>query len=309
MDHEIATYTPASLTHPQWARIAGFVRDVVSDFKTRNPYTYSSRHVMSAVTSHTHWVTAIACLPLDRSVIFHRDVIADYIAHGTPALKPNSRATRRTMLLRVAETALPTPERVTRLAAVHKDIVARPYTPAEQLALRSWAEGQITAKRRIECRAILALGLGAGLNNREILSLRAHDIAIDDHGVLVSVSGDAVTTRQVPVLAEWEQGLVDIVEHRDPVDWLIAPGRHGHSKNTLNATIEKSAPEGSLRPAPARMRNTWLVTHLTSSTPLPLIAHAAGLMTFRTIERLLPYLPEPSADSVREQLRSPRQGY
>lgn len=41
---------------------------------------------MGALAHHVHWVTDAACLPLDRSVVFHRDVIEDYIAHGTPTL-------------------------------------------------------------------------------------------------------------------------------------------------------------------------------------------------------------------------------
>ena len=116
---------------------------------------------MSHVAAHVHWCRTVACLPLDVSVIFDRDVISESTQRGFPGLKTTTRATRRSALLRVAESVLPQPERTSRLAPLRDDKLALPYTEDEQVALRSWAMGQTTPNRRRDCHAILALGLGA----------------------------------------------------------------------------------------------------------------------------------------------------
>ena len=45
-------------------------------------------------------------------------------------------------------------------------------------------------------------------------------------------------------------------------------------------------------PNVGRMRNTWLLHHMATGTPLGPLAAAAGLQTFRTIEKLFPYLAD-----------------
>lgn len=47
----------------------------------------------------------------------------------------------------------------------------------------------------------------------------------------------------------------------------------------------------------------WLLHHMTMGTPIGPLVCAAGLQTFRTIEKLLPLLPEPSQDEVRRSMR------
>lgn len=45
--------------------------------------------------------------PLERVVVFSRDVISEYIQHGCPSLTPTSGGTMRSRLLRVSEALLP----------------------------------------------------------------------------------------------------------------------------------------------------------------------------------------------------------
>jgi integrase len=294
---DVSDYRPASIDPHEWERIGSFVQQATQTAQGWHDARYSTKDMLGAVAALTRWATEVACYPLDAATVFHRDTIAEYIERGCASMTSGSRATRRSMLLRVAEAVLAPDVRVSRLQPVHKDAPSAPYSEHEQRRLRSWAEGQTTPERRLDSRLILAMGLGAGLSSADILTVRADDITIDRLGVLVRVRG-----REVPVLATWEQAFVDAAAARDDLDWLVGIER-GDSRNWVNHYIGKSHPEGTLRPKVARLRNTWIVHHLNTGTPLGPLACAAGLETFRTIEKLLPYVIEPSRDEVRRAMR------
>lgn len=297
--NDVYAYVPAQMGPREWDAIAGYVRDVTMTALERYEGRYDAQDMIGAVAGLTRWATQVAGLPMETGVVFHRDTIAEYIARAD--LSVSSRATIRSRLLRVAEAVLSTEERVTRLQPLRADDPVRPYSEFEQRRLRSWAEGQTTPTRRMECRAILSLGLGAGLASSDIIALRARDILIDDLGILIRIPGSRA--RDVPVLAGWEQGLVDLHSARQPDAWFLGARRASGGKNWLNNTIASSSPEGTLRPVPARMRNTWLVHHMIAGTPLGPLVAAAGLETFRTIEKLLRFVPEPTVDEVRRSMR------
>lgn len=301
---DISTYCPERMTLSDWERIASFVREAVVETQEHYSGRYDTKDMLGAVAQHVRWVTVVACLPLERTVVFNRGVIADYVASGCGSLTENSRANVRTFLLRVAEAVLPDGERVTRLTPLNKDAPACPYSEFEQRSMRSWAEGQTTPQRRTNCRAILALGLGAGLSSADILSLRTSQIVVDTLGVLIRVDRPS-SRRDVPVLAGWEQALVDLVAVRAPDQWAVGVQRGDGNNNWLNEFLRRTQPEQRLRPEVSRLRNTWLVHHLAWGTPLGPLAAAAGVETFRTFEKLLRFVPEPSQVEVRRSLRRP----
>lgn len=301
---DIETYCPDKMPLADWEKIAPFVREVVTEAQAHYCGRYDTRDMLGAVAHHTRWVSGVACLPLERGVVFHRDVIADFVANGCVERSANSRANTRTFLLRVAEAVLGDEERVTRLRPLNHDAPAQPYSQFEQRSLRSWAEGQTTAERRANCRAILALGLGAGLSTPDILTLRASQIVVDAVGVLIQVDR-ASSRRDVPVLAAWEQPLIDLVSVRDPEEWAVGTQRTGTNNNWMNEYLRRTQPEQRLRPEVARLRNTWLLHHLVSGTPLGPLSVAAGLDTFRMFEKLLCFVPEPSLAEVRGAMRRP----
>ncbi len=57
------------------------------------------------------------------------------------------------------------------------------------------------------------------------------------------------------------------------------------------------------RLVPARLRSTWMFTHLQLGTPLPILVAAAGLSTVRPLEDLLHHLPAPDPCKVAARLR------
>lgn len=299
---DISNYAPVGMEPWEWERIAAFVRQATLDAQKHHKDRYQTPDMIGAIASLVWWATEVACYPMETSVVFHRDTIEDYVRTGCGTMTPGSRATRRSMLLRVAEAVLTPEERVTRLAPVHKDNPLHPYSEFEQRWMLSWAEGQTTASRRLDCRLMLALGLGAGLSSADILSLKASRVTIDHLGVLLHVRRPG-SERDVPVLASWEQAIVDAVVVRTPDDWLVGVERRGHNSNWVNGFLAKTQPEAGQRPNVPRMRNTWLIHHMTVGTPLGPLACAAGLTTFRTIEKLLPFVPEPTQDEVRRSMR------
>ena len=141
--------------------------------------------------------------------------------------------------------------------------------------------------------------MGAGLSTHDILGLRVRDITADDHGVLIAVRGE----RDVPVLWQWEQELIDLIAEREGQQWAVGPQRSTTTKNWLHSFISRTQPEVGVTPTVGRMRNTWLLHHMATGTPLGPLAAAAGLQTFRTIEKLFPYLPPPTRDEVRAAMR------
>lgn len=301
---DVGAYQPTALAERDWEKVAAFVRAVVEQAKADPNSPYVTKKLMVHVTAHVVWCHRIAGLPLDVSAMFDRDVISESCERAFPHLTTGTLATRRSALLFVAEQVLPQDERTTRLKPLRDDKLAMPYDGAEQLALRSWARGQTTPIRRRDCHTILALGLGAGLNAHDMIRLRVRDVQFDSEGVLVRVT-DSKFPREVPVLWKWEQPLVDLVDTRDHDDLVLGVARTTINPNYLNYFISRTAPEAGLRPNSERLRNTWLLHHLNSGTPLGPLSVAAGLETFRTFEKLVRLLPEPTAEEVRRAMRRP----
>lgn len=297
----IRGYSP-DLPDNEWALIGEFVRSAVTDCDAHTPY--SARELLAVAARHVRWCWRTAGLPLDLAVIFHRDTIAEYIAHGCPQMSPASAGNRRSQLLRMSELLLPAGDRMNRLAPLPPSDPLAPYTPADVIALRSWANGQNTQYRREQCNLLLALGLGAGLSNAEILAVRACHLHVDDDGVLVEVIGRR--ERFVPVLATWESPLIDYDAARplNAEQFVFRPKRTSSHINTIGNFVDK-VHAGRVRCTAQRMRVTWIVTHLTAGTPVKPLVAAAGVDSLEALTRYLRFVPDHDANRLRAQMRTP----
>ena len=140
-----------------WAEIEEFVSSAVEDAAGHT--AYGPRDLALAASRLALWTWQTAGLPLERDVVFSRDVIARFIAVGCTEFKPSVRGNFRSQLLRMSEALLDrvhTPRRLQPLPAADP---AAPYSPSEIASLVSWAETQSTAARRINARILLSLGL------------------------------------------------------------------------------------------------------------------------------------------------------
>lgn len=273
--HCIDTYTP-TIAPEHWAVIGQFVRDVVSDCE--NKTVYAAHTLIVATTYHVLWCWQTAGLPLERDVIFRRDVIAEYTDRGFADATDAYRTNRRSMLLRVSEQVVSPHLRPERLTTLASSTPTTPFTRTEVALLRSWANGQNTLHRRINCNLLLSLSLGAGLSNTEILDVRCQDITVDADGILITVTG--TRARVVPVLQPWEGPIAEVSQAamRGSM-WLFCPNRVAKNKNIISNLIDRARPP-QVRPSPQRLRATWITTHLTANTPMKTLMIAAGVDSF-----------------------------
>lgn len=294
----IESYTP-DLPEAHWAEIATFVRESVNACEQKTPYT--ARELLVASARHVHWCWQTAGLPLDRDVVFRREVIAEYVAHGCQQMSPASAGNRRSQLLRMSELLLGPQHRTSRLASLPPPDPTSPYTASEVIALRSWADGQKTTYRRVNCHVLLALGMGAGLSASEVTAVQAQHVHADEDGVLIEVTG--ARPRVVPVLAEWEQVLVQVASSAMRPDlFLFRPTREKTHRNLIGNFVDKTSP-GRVRANAQRMRSTWIVTHLSAGTPVTALVEAAGVDSLEALTRFLRFVPHMDATEARKTLR------
>lgn len=300
MTTAIANYTP-DLPPDEWATINEFVRAAVAD--CMGHVSYSPRELFKAVTRHVWWCWRTAGLPLERAVVFHPEVIGEFIDHGCPDWSRPTAANRRSLLLRMSEQLMPPGSRPVRLPPMWAARPLPPYPPADVAALRSWAVGQITQTRVVQCHVLLALGFGAGLSAAEVADLRTGHLHVDSDGVLVEVIGRRA--RLVPVLAEWEAVLADLADAAMRPDLYVfgGPRRIVSHKNTVSNFV-RATNIGRVQPSLQRMRVTWIVGHLIAGSPVKALMQAAGVDSLDALNRYLRFVPDADVKAYRRAFRS-----
>jgi hypothetical protein len=148
--------------------------------------------------------------------------------------------------------------------------------------------------------AVLALGLGCGLDCSDLGWVRGVDIRSTTTGVDVFVGGRR--TRAVTCLSRYESQLTGLAFVAG--DHLLIGGSMLGRHNVTSVTLGRLLLDTSLTPlVVSRLRSTWLVAHLIANTPLPLVMRAAGLKTVRPLEDLLEYAPAHSEAETARLLR------
>jgi hypothetical protein len=285
-------YVP-ELPGDDWQRIEGFVRGVVAAVEPDLPYPTAA--VLNAVAHHVDWCVSIAGLPLNRDALFRRDIIGAAVA-VMPTSKTSTQGRRRSLLFRVGEAlgAIPVAPPLPPLAAASP---SAPYTSPEIDDLWCWALGQREA-HDLSARALVSLGLGAGLPTRDICSVRAVDVL--DGGEAVRVAGPI--PRIIPVSDEWGTELALLAcSVKDTGAPLFRPNV-AWSKNIVTLFVTRSLNSG-LQPSTQRMRATWLVHHLAAGTPMQDLLSAAGLASMDALVRYQQFLPPPSTAAREDTTR------
>jgi len=191
-----------------WLGVRDFVVSAVTEACPK--VVYDEKDLMLVCARLAVWAERAAGLPVERDVLFRRDVISQFIATGLPTFNPSARSNMRSQLLRMSEVLLDRSSVPRRLAPLPPSDPAKPYTSKELVSLRSWASGQSTPGRRANAAVLMGAGAGAGLSASEISGLHVGDIEVDADGVLLHVREGRV--RSVPVLDEWCDGLRDRAE-------------------------------------------------------------------------------------------------
>lgn len=284
-----------------WYAIGPFVAAAVAECVSSTPYQANALQQVAAKL--TAWTWQQAGLPLERSVVFNRDVIARFIAVGCPGVKAAVRGNMRSQLLRMSESLLDPATVPRRLNPLPPSDPTAPYSAMDLVSLRSWAEAQSTAPRRANAEVLLALGAGCGLSAIEIGEVRVRDISCDERGVLVRVDGGR--PRSVPVLREWERALLERQTALEPDRYVFRENHTIFYPNLVTNFVDRSRVVG-LRPQTQRLRSTWIVRHLEAATPATLLMRAAGVESLEALTRYTQFVTEVGADLGRRLLRDPR---
>lgn len=291
-------YTP-KMPPEHWGAIQDFVRRAVQ--RTAPLTAYSEKQLYPAASRLALFAWGTAGLPLEDDVVFDPGVIERFTRAELATYSHAGRNTIRARLRRMSE-ALLGDDAAGRFRALGKAEASRPYSPADVASLRSWAAAQRQVERRTSAAALLALGLGAGLTGQEIIRLRVEDIAQDSEGLLVGVTGDGA--RNVPVLHQWEDSLLERMRFVGPSGWAFRSGQRGGNVNLVTDFASRT-PVPSVPLQARRMRATWLTEHLVAGTPLVALLPAAGLESAGALDRVLQGIPPASGAAARVSLRSP----
>ncbi|MGL6236126.1 MAG: hypothetical protein ACRC20_12370 [Segniliparus sp.] len=291
----IANYTPRKISPDVWTVIAPFVRSTVTDFAAIcvRAVDYS----LPPTTRLVAWCHNQG-YPLERAVVLDRHTIALFVEDYYKVRTLRTRRNIRSALMRIGRVLVPEayPQP---LPPIAKSPVAAPYTTAEQAALRSWARGGRTTYRREQSALLLALGIGAGLTRADVEHLLVKHVTVDQDGVLIDIVGGR-HPRMVPMLRDWEQAVVDVVNSgRDPDTYLVLPRAKSRSKNLTNT----HKVYGAGAPSTIRMRATWMAAHLVNGVPIKAFLDASGIGNLESAERILSILPDPDPVVARRALR------
>jgi hypothetical protein len=278
----LVSYRPLRIDPQTWLVVRPFVLACAERLGLEG--SAGSIRVVRVLARLAAWVVGEG-LRLDAEVVLDPDMVERFVAVGLA--DDRSRATYRATLRRVGPLLTRKAPWEARPPRVARRKVALPYTAAELDGLRAAASDQPTAGRVRAARALLALGAGAGLDGRWVARVAACDVTTHDGAVLVRVGEPAA--RMVPVLASWEQEVLDLA--RSIGDEFLVGGRSmaRNRAGALAASIVVA--HGHPKLSASRLRSTWLVTHLAMGTRLPELARAAGLQGVTVLSDLLPFVP------------------
>jgi len=267
----IKQFSPISVPPEVWHRVGDLVRDSVR--RAEPTSVYSAKSLMTVVTQLVIWVDTMG-LPIEPGVVFHLDNIDRFASEACAHLASGTQHNYRTQLRAVGAAVLgpesfpPPPLPLKRSAPV------APYSSADIAALRSWCRGMPTDRYRHNVEVILAFGLGAGLPSQELIRL---------------------------VLSAWAEA-VDRLARKAGDKPIFLPERAVITRRQIPNFIAR-CPKGDAPPLNVnRLRNTWIVGHLSAGTHLLALAEAAGVDSSQVV-KLARHATGPDVEDARRMLR------
>lgn len=300
--HIREVYIPLEPVRQHWSHLKGAVEATLEASSVRGDD--NMRKHVTHLAYFFHWARTVD-LPLEPSTLT-RENVGRYDSEALVDAGGPTRQTRRSRLMAMADQIHPDDAPVKGPPLAHRS-VAPPYNVAEMAVIRRVAQVQPTKQLVRQMCLLVGLGAGAGIDSTDIKRLRGSDVT--DHGPVKGIEVHVTSLRRskdntekrnrrtVWVLREYE-GLVRIgLEGVGKGHHLL--GRNAERANVAasvfaRAVLSKEVPELTQ----ARLRSTWLATHLQRTTPLNVLLQAAGLTTARSLVELLEHLPRGADEAV-----------
>ena len=178
--------------------------------------------------------------------------------------------------------------------------VAAPYDAETVAGFVHDMTRQSTPRRRQSFTAMVALGLGAGLDGRWLHLVYGSDVDQIDGTTMVEVPDPA--PRVVPVRDAWAATVRELAEQAD--DGLLFGGERPRKNLVNRRASDFDLSQDTPKPNAARLRSTWLVAHLAAGTRLPELVEAAGLQGITTLSDLLPAVERLDPGQARALLQA-----
>jgi len=268
-----------SVWAPYWPTIGSLVEQIV---EAAGDVRANRSDLYDAVTPLVGWAWQTHGLPMRADKVITVKLIERFVHTVLADLTPATRATWRSTLYRVMEQVNPV-EAPAKRRTIPKSDRSQPYTREEVAALHAWGISHQAASRRFNATILLVLGLGAGLATQDLLPVCSDHVTVEEDHSLITVSG--VRPRIVPVLPEWHHVLHDLRHDKSwPEDgrWLFCRNRSGCDTKQVSDFVHRIRAGLDIRPA--RMRATWLQTHLRLGTPPVELLRISGLRNFAALD-------------------------
>ena len=286
----LENYAPHA-TKAEWVKVQSFVREAA--VLAADQSVYETPRLLRILAPFVLWCVGELGLPLRPEIIFAPRTVDAYCNHHSAG----TGATYRSALMRVSETLLPEANRST-MTPLPRRTIQPPYSAAEMKKHLAWARGQHTLNNRHKAMTMLAFSAGAGLWPAEIGLVLREDIVADDAGIVISVRG--ANPRQVPILRQWEDWLLEVAETRAVGEQMFGSSTRGNDKSLLTNFTSNSV---GTAPTNARLRATWIVTHIAMATPMKGLFRASGFKQFGNLHHYLAYVDDLDEAGYRALLR------
>jgi hypothetical protein len=295
----ISRFTPQKVSDEVWRRIEGFVRTAVTMAAPGTPFI--ADHEMTVVAQLVVWADRVG-IPLDPALVLNPETVDRFLVDGCEHLTDGSRLNYRTHLWRIGAAVLGRELFPAKPLPLKRSAVLAPYTNDDITELTSWARGLSTSHMRRNTRALLAIGLGAGLTSEEIQRLVGTDVCQVGGQVLVEVIGKA--PRTVAVTEDWADDVLALA--RESVDGpYFCPERSRITRRDVIGFIEKCSADSTAQFNVQRLRVTWIVHHLSAGTHLVEFQKMAGVSAGQLVKYLKFAAPLGATFAPGEEIRQP----
>jgi len=287
----IEAFNPKSLPPEVWERVQAFVRRALT---LAEPEThFIAEHELTVVAQLAAWADRL-CIPLEPTVLFLPETIDRFLLEATH-LSDGSRINYRTHLWKIGAAVLGHDLFPPKPLPLKRSEPSAPYSKSEVIELVAWVRGLPSAHMRRNARALLAIGLGAGLTSNEIQRLVGTDVRQENGAVVVEVTGKA--PRSVPVLEPWGEDVWLFAQEAGERPFFCLERRRITRRDVIGF-IERCSGDQGARFNVQRLRVTWIVEHLSRGTHLLLFEAMAGVGAGQLVKYLVHARLEPGSQGA-----------